>query len=953
MSDVQYDIEFARLIGRALVLHERTHASVDADYLTPFELEKRIELWRHTLGYGDDVSWQHYLHANGWSQADLPRLAGDPLVRISEREQEAWIQLLLHIWHITPTNHDIRTLQHDYAQLTIDECHLIAPFVPWIQAQFNDTPTIAPAAYHYIVNQLADMVKGYIAEAESKRRPKAFDWSRERWRRHAFHYAWLIRRMSQTCIDICQTFTQIYAHAHHDWAKLRQHVAQLPTRSNPSDWQFGPAPRAFARYGGVCILIGDVSLIYTPIPTPPTDIFVHLKTWLERRGAPKVVHTPVLFGTDAYTWAYVPPTRYLTDASEAQTFAYNIGALAALADVLGIIGLDRDAIYCAGDVPWILDYGHIGFAMTHQPPLAHQLVMRAIPSVSHAATNTHLAAWHQYQGTGPMVDEWRDDVLAGYQHYYGFIWQRNADLRHMLKSIPEIHQRPLQPSLSLLATSLETLSTYSDVSHGFMASVTIEKLIHQHRQPAAAQTIRNALIRGVMPHIMHSTTVDGILTNVEALSALHQGQQLAHLHMALTPCAPQFESGRAPWQANTNHILSHDQLIAEAIVLADDIVERQIPVPHGSGWLTPTHHPRITPLLLSDASIDHGSAGIGLVLAKLSALPNAGHLQPVAESALQAALAHATEHPYQLGAVSWAIAVATPHINGAQQLLLRLNHALRSPLVASIDHPQWPDGWASLIIGLTALHHLWPSAGYATQALAFGEQLLQSRQRNARGQRTWAGRIAHHGGYGSSGLLTALVRLYEISHDQRFLRAANEIAHSEDAYYDETRGGWPDTRTTPLSYPVSWGYGSLGVAMGRLSLMAPLRSRHPDQQLIDFLDGLDQTGLPDADGLAEGSAGVVDVMVSIARALPHSYYEQRANYWCSQMVARAHDRGGYVCIADIPGVYEHPGVWHGTAGIAYQLARMAYPRLFGSLLAFEMVRHKATTASDTVETAHQ
>ena len=141
--------------------------------------------------------------------------------------------------------------------------------------------------------------------------------------------------------------------------------------------------------------------------------------------------------------------------------------------------------------------------------------------------------------------------------------------------------------------------------------------------------------------------------------------------------------------------------------------------------------------------------------------------------------------------------------------------------------------------------------------------------------------------------------------------------------------------------------------MGRLSLLAPLRSRYPEQKLLTLLESLDSTGLPDADGLAEGSAGVVDVMMSLARAIPSPYYQQRAWYWCSQMIARAHDRGGYVCIAEIPGVYEHPGVWHGTAGIAYQLARMAYPRLFGSLLAFEMPKGKFTRESDMVDLAPQ
>lgn len=950
MSAPPYDVEFARLIGRALLLRERIAPHIEADYLTPFELETRIEQWRRALGYLDDISWQHYLHAHGWSQADLPRLAGDPLY-LGEEHPAQWIALLVQVWQATPSNADVAQIQREFDNLGLNDAHLIAPFVPWIQQQFATQPEIATSALRYVIGQISALVMTDSADVPPKR-GRSPEWSRERWRQYAYQHAWLIRRISQTCVYTCQVIRDAYRHLQCDWSDLRRLVPQLPVRLQLERCTIGPAPRGFARYGGVCIQVdATVALVYMPITTTAHDILVHIKTWLERRGAPVVVHVPLIHRGDEYHWAYVPPARYLTDEVEMQQFAYHIGGLAALADAIGLIGLDRDAVYCAGDTPWLLDYGHIGYAMMHQPPLAHQLIMRAIPSAPHAAVNTQLATWHQYQAVGPYIDQWRDDVLLGYQHYYAFMWQRIDSIRHMVSAIHTISQRPLQPHTSLLTASLQELAQYTEIRHGFAADLIIERLV-QHHHGVAAQ-IREAFVHGVMPSIRHDTTTDGIIANLNGVSAIHQGTQLAHLHMALTPCRHTNEHGRAPWQRTTNELLTNDQLIAESLTLADDIVERQLGLANGSSWLTPTHHPRLTPLHLSDASIDHGGAGISLVLAQLSNLPGADHLASVAEDGLRAALHHAQEHPYQLGAVSWAIAAAAPHIPVTHTLLPRLNQLLRAPFGASIDHPHWPDGWAGLVIGLTALHHVWPNASYAHQALMVGEQLLQSRQRNAQGQRTWAGRVLHHGGYGSSGVLTALVRLYDISHDQRFLRAANEIAYSEDQQYDDAHGGWPDTRTTPFTYPVSWGYGSLGIAMGRLTLMAPLRSRHPDQKLLTLLEALDSTGLPDADGLAEGSAGMIDVMLSVARALPNTYYEQRAAYWCSQMVARAHDRGGYVCVAEIPGVYEHPGVWHGTAGIAHQLARMAYPRLFGSLLAFEMPKSRSTMASGTADLAPQ
>jgi lantibiotic modifying enzyme len=66
----------------------------------------------------------------------------------------------------------------------------------------------------------------------------------------------------------------------------------------------------------------------------------------------------------------------------------------------------------------------------------------------------------------------------------------------------------------------------------------------------------------------------------------------------------------------------------------------------------------------------------------------------------------------------------------------------------------------------------------------------------------------------------------------------------------------------------------------------------------------------------------------------------------TQMIERAHARGGYVCHGTTPGIYEHPGLWQGTAGIAYQIARCAYPRLFPSLLANEFRRSLVQSGDD-------
>jgi lantibiotic modifying enzyme len=244
---------------------------------------------------------------------------------------------------------------------------------------------------------------------------------------------------------------------------------------------------------------------------------------------------------------------------------------------------------------------------------------------------------------------------------------------------------------------------------------------------------------------------------------------------------------------------------------------------------------------------------------------------------------------------------------------------------------------------LVALYRVYPDTNLYSIALNAGERLLQGRQRNAQGDRIWYGSVLNNGGFGSSGVLIALVRLFELSQDYRFLRAAFEITQLEDAHYDESRGGWPDLRHTPASYPITWCHGSVGVAMGRVALLPHQPVTHDHRMLSELLEGIDSVGLHEEDGLCCGNTGAIDTLLSVARALNAPHYLRRALYWSTQMVARAHDRGGYVCSSSQPGIYEHPGLWQGNAGIAYQLARCAYPRLFPSLLSGDMRRPVATT----------
>jgi hypothetical protein len=88
--------------------------------------------------------------------------------------------------------------------------------------------------------------------------------------------------------------------------------------------------------------------------------------------------------------------------------------------------------------------------------------------------------------------------------------------------------------------------------------------------------------------------------------------------------------------------------------------------------------------------------------------------------------------------------------------------------------------------------------------------------------------------------------------------------------------------------------------MLRLALHAHEYDKQPQDTLLNLLDGIDGVGLHENDGLCCGTAGSIDLLLSVGRELPQPYYTDRAHYWLRQMIQRAYDRGGYVTAQNIP-----------------------------------------------------
>ncbi len=945
------DYDFRRVIGQAALAEERTTALYEATHLDPIRVEQRIDAWQQTIAATDEVAWQRYLTIHGWSQAQLATLCSDTVFVGDMQQLPSWALVLWEAWDDVLTSEQLSSIQTLMPTLTSHDGALILPFVTWgIQTLYTgDWPQRAilpePTVFaSWLVQQLSDIVgktattwvnhQGthlHIPRTVARVTPLLHD---SIWREFAVTHAWMMRSIATAVWHICHTIQSACIHLSQDWDKLRQQYGiNGPV---PTIIALQNAPLAYAAVGGVVLqCTNQQHLIYVPHLQPKNDGFATIHAWLQRRGAPllpQLAHT--VQGQDYY-WVQLPPARF-PEHTEYPAYAQSIGALAALCDICGIVDLTAAAVHSVGTQIWLLDATSV--ATPNTTPLAHRLI-HVNGSDATAVFHTSIAQLTQPQQHALLLDEYVTDVIAGYQLCSDFVMQRSADLTHYLQGRVPFAQRIITHPSDVLWQSLNLLHTQTPCRDGIEVTARIDQLcgnIPPHFDSIATrQQLQDALVRGIQPYVMNPTQdYATVIANLRNFSTHTQQFHIAQLRLALTPCVMDAANGRVPWTYKVLPPLDTNALTHAAVQLAYTIHEQQIVTATGSTWLVLGHEAQLTGLQYANPSMIDGTSGIALALSCISGLDDKKSLARTAIQAFQQTFATMATMPQAVGGICYAVALATPHLATPQLchtlwLQLQQMNVLANDTMQSAD---WPHGLASMVVGCLALHRVDPQRGWQQQAIVAGERLLQSRQRNAQNERTWAGAILSNGGFGTSGIALALIRLYEYSRDYRFLRAVYEIVQHQDSLYSADHGGWPDIRTQPWSYPLSWCHGSIAPGMVRLALQTHEREGQPRASLLGLLDGIDSIGLHDNDGLCCGTTGSIDLLLSVGRELHQPYYGDRASYWLQQMIQRAHDRGGYVTAAEYPGIYQQPTLFQGTAGIAYQIARCAYPRLFPSLL---------------------
>jgi type 2 lantibiotic biosynthesis protein LanM len=247
------------------------------------------------------------------------------------------------------------------------------------------------------------------------------------------------------------------------------------------------------------------------------------------------------------------------------------------------------------------------------------------------------------------------------------------------------------------------------------------------------------------------------------------------------------------------------------------------------------------------------------------------------------------------------------------------------------------EGAAGAILGLLALKDY--QAEILPKAVACGQHLLnycrevyQNQTPNPKGLTGFS--------HGASGIAYALFRLYAITQDRDYLNAARQAITYENLLFYPDQGNWREI--TPIYHPSSppvfwstWCHGAPGITLGRLGSLSIESS---EQILTDIEIGLQTTQNTDfqtIDHVCCGNLGRCETILVASQKLKSDKCAKLAQELASKVVQQSIKTGYYQLFSDLPGSVYNPSFFQGSAGIGYQLLRLAHPTSLPSVLLWE------------------
>ena len=463
-----------------------------------------------------------------------------------------------------------------------------------------------------------------------------------------------------------------------------------------------------------------------------------------------------------------------------------------------------------------------------------------------------------------------------------------------------------------------------------------------------------------IPQYFKQASYQQVREQLQALDETDLVRQVAIIQGAFSARVAQTAAEKHPQgQEESLPPLSSEQLIQEARKIATELEARALQDADGSlNWIGMGFVPeaeRFQLQVLEDGLYD-GRCGVALFFAGLYRVTQEHRfselalrvLQPlrrqleILDPDAQQRLARLTGigGASGLGSIVYALVKMSQFLKDATLLTdaRRVASWITPELIAADRQLDIMGGAAGTILGLLSLYEATAETTVIEKAIraklchcviACGKHLLDqqvSEDGAPKAWRTFNERALTGFSHGAAGIAYALLRLYSATHDRNYLEAALEGIEYERSVFSEKQANWPDFRSLEgrdSGFPVQWCHGAAGIGLGRLGSLGIVETPEIKREIEIALQTTQKQGLQAIDHLCCGNLGRVEVLLVGAQRLSRPDWRQVARQQATNIVARAKQTGAYQLFPNLPNSVFNPGFFQGTAGIGYQLLRLA------------------------------
>jgi type 2 lantibiotic biosynthesis protein LanM len=254
-------------------------------------------------------------------------------------------------------------------------------------------------------------------------------------------------------------------------------------------------------------------------------------------------------------------------------------------------------------------------------------------------------------------------------------------------------------------------------------------------------------------------------------------------------------------------------------------------------------------------------------------------------------------------------------------------------------------GVAGALLGLLSLYEATQDASVLETAVLCGEHLLANR--SAVTPRAWmtikdeSTQPLTGFSHGAAGFSLALLRLYAATNNAEFLAAAQEGIEYERSVFNKTVQNWPDFRMAEqkgkIGYMDTWCHGSTGIGLARLASWSILPSVEICKDIDVALGTSQKNGVfvPNVDYLCCGNVGKIELLTLAFEVFGNQRLLQYSQQSATEMVTTADRNRSYKLLPHRQESRFSPSFYKGSAGIGYQLLRVADPSSISSVLVWK------------------